>query len=193
MIPLTTQSEIAKEKSSKRFWLTLILSFFALDLTIAIYAIVVAVSDPSFRPMPDYGDRSVAWEVHHQEQLASERLGWTVAVSRVETSDQAIEFRVVDRSGEPIVHATGLASAYHFTRVADQQTSPLEEREAGCYVANIDCRRPGLWKIDLRLTRTPETTAEESRPADVFVYEATIEFPITHPVVTSSLPSSISS
>ncbi len=181
MIVNDSTSAISLERRSKYFWITMILGFFALDISIAIIAIVMAAGDPSFRPMPDYGDRSVAWEVHHQDRVNSERLGWTVDVSVVEPDRQVIEFVVNDRAGIPVEHAVGNASAYHLTRVAEQQHSRIEEFEPGRYQAQIDCRRPGLWKIDLRMNRTSELTSKnrESTKAsssdEVFVYESIIE------------------
>jgi len=183
-MPTNTQmSEVYQERRSKYFWITVILCFFALDITIAVIAIVMAAGDPSFRPMPDYGDKSVAWEVHHQDRVNSEKLGWSVDISVVEPDRQAIEFVVKDRAGSAVEQAFGNASAYHLTRVAQQQHSKTEEFEPGRYRARIDCQRPGLWKIDLRLNRTPEfaTKSRESSNVgdadEVFVYESTIELP----------------
>lgn len=176
-------SEVSQERRSKYFWVTVILCFFALDIAIAVIAIVMAAGDPSFRPMPDYGDRSVAWEVHHQDRVNSDKLGWSVDVFAVEPDRHAIEFVVKDRSGIPVDHAFGKASAYHLTRVAEQQHSKIEKIEPGRYQARIDCGRPGLWKVDLRLNRTPELAnnnreKKETNIADeVFVYESTLELP----------------
>ncbi len=183
-MPTNTQmSEVSQERRSKYFWVTVILCFFALDITIAVIAIVMAAGDPSFRPMPDYGDKSVAWEVHHQDRIHSEKLGWSVDVSVVEPDRKALEFVIKDRAGSTVDQAFGNASAYHLTRVAQQQHSKIEEIEPGRYRARIDCRRPGLWKIDLRLNRTPETIAKNQATSgvdaaiEVFVYESTIELP----------------
>ena len=176
-----TTSNVRLERRSKYFWITLILGFFALDLLIAIIAIVMAASDPSFRPMPDYSDRSVAWEVHHQERLNSERLGWTITVSAIEPDRKAIEFVVLDRTGIPVERADGTVSAYHLTRVSQQQTATIEEMEPGRYQAHIDCQRLGLWKIELHLHRKPEQTSRNSTlpnasdQEEIFVYESTTE------------------
>ncbi len=174
------RSAASQERRSKYFWITVILCFFALDIAIAVIAIVMAAGDPSFRPMPDYGDRSVTWEGHHQDRLNSEKLGWSIKVSVIEPERKAIEFIVRDRDGKPVERATGKASAYHLTRVAEQQHSEMVETDKGKYRAKIDCQRPGLWKIDLRLSRIPlltmlDPTASEAE--EVFVYEATIELP----------------
>jgi nitrogen fixation protein FixH len=169
----------SQERRSKYFWVTVILCFFALDIAIAVIAIVMAAGDPSFRPMPDYGDRSVAWEVHHQDRLKSEKLGWSIDVSAVEPDRNALEFKVHDRDGKPVDHALGIASAYHLTRVAEQQHSEVVETDQGTYRAKLDCQRPGLWKINLRLNRAPSSTIENqtANEEEVFVYESTIELP----------------
>jgi nitrogen fixation protein FixH len=174
------QSEVVQERRSKCFWVTIILAFFAMDIAIAVIAIVMAASDPSFRPMPDYGDRSVSWEVHHQDRVNSGKLGWSIEVSVSQPDRKEIAFVVKDRYGHPVHGAFGKTSAYHLTRVAEQQHAELIETDAGKYLAKIDCQRPGLWRIDVRLTRNRDSTAgaqSVSEAADVFVYESTIEFP----------------
>ena len=40
----------------------MILGFFAIDLAIAAIAITMAAGDPSFRSIPGYGERAVAWD-----------------------------------------------------------------------------------------------------------------------------------
>ena len=40
------------EAGSRRFWITVILGFFAIDITIAVVAITMAAGDPSFRSIP---------------------------------------------------------------------------------------------------------------------------------------------
>ncbi len=171
-----SKSDALTERSSRRFWITVVLAFFSLDISIAVVAIVMAAGDPSFRPMPDYGDQSVAWEVHHQERLSSEKLGWSVAVSPVEPDRQAIEFVVLDRGRLPVTGASGTASAYHLTRVGDQQHSAVEEIEPGRYQARIDCQRLGLWKIELHMLRNSPSDAGNSKSEEAFVFESTKEF-----------------
>jgi nitrogen fixation protein FixH len=179
----SSRSEASQERRSKIFWVTIILAFFALDIAIAVIAIVMAAGDPSFRPMPDYGDRSVTWEAHHQDRVNSEKLGWSIEASVIEPDRKAIEFIVTDRDGNPVDRALGIASAYHLTRVAEQKHAEIVETVPGRYVAEIDCQRPGLWKIDLRLTRKFAATAENSIASagkaseEVFVYESTIDLP----------------
>jgi nitrogen fixation protein FixH len=181
--PPISNFEASQERRSRVFWITFILGFFALDISIAVIAIVMAAGDPSFRPMPDYGDRSVAWEVHHQERISSEKLGWSVSVSAVEPDRQTVDFIIVDRAGASVEGGSGDASGYHLTRVAEQQHSKLTEIEPGRYRASLNCQRPGLWKLDLRLNRVTDSTLTERPSAEPqgleerFVYESTIEFP----------------
>ncbi len=176
IVPNRSTLDASKERNARRFWISIVLAFFSLDISIAVVAIVMAAGDPSFRPMPDYGDQSVTWESHHQERLSSEKLGWTVEVLPVEPDRQAIDFVVLDREGKPVCGAGGKASAYHLTRVAQQQHSAVEEIEPGRYQAHIDCHQLGLWKIELHLRRNREPSSNTSSSEDAFVLESTKEF-----------------
>jgi hypothetical protein len=139
------------ERRSRRFWVCLVLAFFSMDIAIATIAIAMATRDPSFRPMPDYGQNNVSWEHRHQERLASNKLGWILDLSPVEPQRKAIRILAVDRSGNPIVGAIGKLSAYHFARVTEMTRTDIIEVTPGEYEAAVDCAREGMWKIELRL------------------------------------------
>jgi nitrogen fixation protein FixH len=171
---LPAPSKLSSERRAKYFWVTFILGFFVLDLSIAVIAIVMAAGDPSFRPMPEYGDRSVEWEVHQRERLQSQALGWQVDIKGIEPERRAMEIKVIDRDGQPVEGATGSISAYHFTRVSQRQVVEVEEVEAGVYRANVDCRRPGWWKVELRLQPASTDGRYNVKSKEVFVHEASL-------------------
>ena len=167
MITPEKSTEIANERKSRRFWVLLILAFFSMDIAIATIAIFMATRDPSFRPMPDYGDQNVSWEERHQERLQSSKLGWTVNISPVEPTRDAMTISAKDRFGNPVTGASGILSAYHFTRVTELTRSKMVEVAPGQYESAIDCSRNGMWKIELRLDNGDQH----------FLYENAVEFP----------------
>ena len=143
--------DIANERKSRRFWVCLVLAFFSMDIAIATIAIAMATRDPSFRPMPDYGQSNVSWEERHQERLASSKLGWTVTMTPVEPDRKAIRIVAHDSSGNIVVGAMGKLTAYHFARVTELTRAEVVEVTPGEYQAAVDCSRDGMWKIELRL------------------------------------------
>ncbi|MCY2976436.1 MAG: FixH family protein [Planctomycetota bacterium] len=151
MISANKETDIVSERSSRRFWVCMVLAFFSMDIALATIAITMATRDPSFRPMPDYGQNNVSWEHRHQERLASNKLGWTVDLSPIEPDRKAIQIFASDRSGKPVVGATGKLSAYHFARVTGMTRADIVEVAPGEYEAAVDCSRDGMWKIELRL------------------------------------------
>lgn len=139
------------ERSSRRFWVCLICSFFAIDFTVAAIAITMAAGDPSFRSIPGYGERAVAWDIRQQRKLSSQKLRWKVELRRVEPSRDAIEITVLDSANEPVVGCKGAVRVFHFTRVADQHRSDLNEISPGVYRAAIDVTKSGNWQMDLEI------------------------------------------
>jgi len=151
MISASKEIDIVSERRSRRFWVCMVLAFFSLDIAIATIAISMATRDPSFRPMPDYGQNNVSWEHRHQERLASNKLGWKVDLSPMEPDRKAIRIFASDREGNPVIGAAGKISAYHFARVTEMTRADIVEVAPGEYEAAVDCSRDGMWKIELRL------------------------------------------
>jgi nitrogen fixation protein FixH len=140
---------VRNERRSRWFWLSLIVGFFAIDFTIAAIAITMAASDPSFRSIPGYGERAVAWDIRQQRKQVSEELGWQLRVVRAEPMHDAIELTIADAKGQPISGCKGTFRLYHYTRVAEQLHGPWLETEAGSYRAKVEVTRPGLWQMEL--------------------------------------------
>ena len=134
-----------------RFWICVICGFFAIDFTIAAIAISMAAGDPSFRSIPGYGERAVAWDVRQERKSASRNLGWKVEVKRVAPNRNASEVIVRDAANDPVTGCKGSIQMFHFTRVADQLRGELTEIEPGVYRASIDVSKPGRWQMDLEI------------------------------------------
>ena len=143
----------ASERKSAALWTAFILGLFGINLGIAGIALALAVGDPSFRPLPDYSNRAVDWQVHKDQLQESERLGWQ---ARFDRSSEPAGIRVVveDVEGKAVSGATGTLLAYHLTRVAENRRVALTEspREPGVYFAALEIDRDGKWQVALELS-----------------------------------------
>ena len=152
--PPTTAQLAKRERNSKWFWICLICCFFSMDFAIAAIAISMAAGDPSFRSIPGYGERAVAWDVRRQRKEDSQKLGWKVEVQRVEPSRDAIDVTIFDADNEPVTGCAGSLRLFHYTRVAEQFQCELHEIVPGRYRAKIDVRKLGRWNLELEIHAT---------------------------------------
>ena len=145
-----SRSQLARnENRARRFWVCMIVSFFAIDFTIAAIAISMAAGDPSFRSIPGYGERALAWDVRQQRKQASQDLGWSVELKRAEPNHDGIDLTITDSDGQPVTGCSGTYRLFHYTRVADQFRGNWTEIAPGQYRANIDVGRAGLWQMEM--------------------------------------------
>jgi nitrogen fixation protein FixH len=140
------------ERRSKSFWVMLILGFFGMDLTIAAIAISMAAADPSFRSIPGYGERAVAWDERQQLKAAWSNKNWKIEIMRPNAQHDGIRLSIRNQQDEPVSGYTGHVSLFHYTRVATQVRGSLHELSPGCYEAEVDVRKPGLWNLEVELT-----------------------------------------
>ena len=150
--PQLSAVQLAKrERRSMRFWVFFICCFFAIDFTVAAIAISMAAGDPSFRSIPGYGERAVAWDVRQARKQASKELGWKVQIERSGPNLSEMLITVSDAENKPVVDCTGLARMFHFTRVAEQFEGKLSEIAPGVYRVPIDVAKTGRWQLDLEI------------------------------------------
>ncbi|MFN7730815.1 MAG: FixH family protein [Pirellula sp.] len=156
---------IATERRAARFWWFFIFALMGINLAMAVAAIVLSAGDPSFRPMPEYGEHAVDWQSRKTQLEASSRLGWQLEVERQlgashgqphegsSPKPASVRFRLRDAHGAPIVGATGTLGAYHLTRVSEFRTADFEpiEGDLGGYEAGIDVSRDGKWQLSIDL------------------------------------------
>jgi hypothetical protein len=142
------------ELRSARFWKFFILGLMAINLLVALIAIVIAIRDPSFKPVPSYGENGVDWQTRKRMQANSDALGWTARVERSDRENQ-IRVSITDQAGAPVMGLSGHLQAYHFTRAGESATVPLLESktESGNYIADINVSKDGWWHLTLKLTR----------------------------------------
>ena len=143
------------ERNSRTFWILMILGFFAIDLSIAAIAITMAAGDPSFRSIPGYGARAVAWDERRALKVAWQKQEWQIAIDRVGDISNTIEIAITKANHEPVSGCKGSVTLFHYTRVAQQVVGVLSEIEPGRYRANVDVARSGLWNLELDVT-TPD-------------------------------------
>ncbi|MFN6130821.1 MAG: FixH family protein [Planctomycetota bacterium] len=147
----------SQERRSARFWSSFVLALMAINLLIALVAIVVAVRDPSFQPVPSYGENGVDWETRKQLQTNSDSLGWTADVERGSDRNE-VRLVLTDSRNHPVTGASGTVQVYHFTRAGQPVTAPLLEStdRPGMYYAAIDVARDGRWHVTAKLSRAPQ-------------------------------------
>ncbi|AMV31814.1 FixH [Pirellula sp. SH-Sr6A] len=137
-----------QEKSSRRFWVALVLAFFAIDITIAVIAISMAAGDPSFRTIPGFGQRSVDWEVRKKEEQRIADRGWTVDARASTANPRKLSISVLDKDRQPVPDLSLTVTLFHYTRVAEQQVVPMTW-SGSAYEGDADLAKPGLWHLDI--------------------------------------------
>lgn len=167
--PQLSAVQLAKrERRSMRFWVFFICCFFAIDFTVAAIAISMAAGDPSFRSIPGYGERAVAWDVRQARKQASKELGWKVQVERSGPNLSEMIVTVSDAENNPVVDCTGLARMFHFTRVAEQFEGKLIETAPGVYRVPIDVSKAGRWQLDLEIRASGDRQFWDERTLNWF-------------------------
>jgi hypothetical protein len=136
------------ETTSRRFWISMIIGFFAIDLSIAVIAVSMASADPSFRAIPGFGTRSVNWTELQRRQNNLRKLGILVEFDLENSTPEGLRVRVLDSDRHSIEGLNLTMQAFHFTRVAEQQTVDLIADEVG-YIAPLKMSKHGNWHVEL--------------------------------------------
>jgi len=161
----TNNNFARRERRAAWLWGTFILGLMAINLGVAGMAVYMAVGDPSFKPLPNYSQEAIDWQVRKDQQAASDRLGWATSIER-STTPPGILVRIRDRTGQAVSGGRGTMSAYHFTRVGEHRRVDLVERQEtpGEYFAPIDVTRDGRWQLSIEIDRgTDEHFIEDSQ------------------------------
>jgi hypothetical protein len=158
-LPAAKRKIAMSEGRSAAFWWMFILALMAINLGVAGMAVYMTVGDPSFRPLPNYSQDAIDWQVRKDRQLASDRLGWRATYER-SLEPLGIVVRVVDRDGRGLI-GQGTLHAYHFTRVAEHRKAVLLARGdvPGEYFAELDVGRDGKWQLSFEFQREGDETS----------------------------------
>ena len=143
------------ETKSALLWAAFILGLIAINFAVAGFALVIAIGDPSFRPLPDYSAQAVDWQIRKDLIEESRQLGWEVQLDQTPDT-QGVRVRVSDSQGRPVRGASGKLMAFHLTRAGEPRSVPLEEsqQEPGAYMAQFSVDRDGKWQVALELEGT---------------------------------------
>jgi hypothetical protein len=146
----TSLPQTTSERKSALLWATFIFGLIGINLSIAGYALAVAVADQSFRPLPNYSTQAVDWQIQKELISRSNQLGWNVQFEHSDSPNQ-IRIMIADIDGRPVTGVTGALMAFHFTRVAEHRKVPIIEssQEQGVYFAQIPIDREGKWQISI--------------------------------------------
>ena len=68
-----SDADIAAEKRAKRFWISLIVGLFAIQMTICGIAFRYATGQPSMAVTPNYHMKALKWDEHKAALAASKR------------------------------------------------------------------------------------------------------------------------
>lgn len=129
----------------------------ALSAVVVVNAIMVAiaVSNPSVPATQDHWSESLAWDEELALREQSAALGWTVVALRRGPSG-ALELKVVDREGAPVVGLRGqLALRRADDRHLDVQLE-LTEVAPGHYRSSVSAPAKGLVRAELDLHDSAE-------------------------------------
>lgn len=153
---MSTASKTTEQRAA-RFWTFFILGLMGINLGIAAMAIWISIGDPSFRPMPEYGEHAIDWQARKNLQSQSDSLNWKTSVER-SLMPPGIIVQIVDANGDPVVGCTGSIHAYHFTRANAHRrvdVAPVADR-SGVYLAPMDVSLDGRWHVTIELVRGPD-------------------------------------
>ena len=139
------------EKRSQFVWGAMIISFFAVQAVIWVFAITLTVNDQSHAIIPDYDRKALQWDELRVQQAASDQLGWVVTIQPQGQpdvfGDQPLELRVVDRSGQPVSGLEIRLEAFHCGQAARVQQLDFSELAEGQYMTQLRVRRAGQWSF----------------------------------------------
>lgn len=141
------------------YWPWAIVGVIALQASVIIVTVFVAVGPESRAVEPDYYRQALRWDEKAAELRAADRLGWGVALNRTEPAaggGWAFSVSVMDAEGGPIDDAAVTALAFPAADAASRVEFPLEPAGAGEYRGELASPRAGLWEVRLTITRGDE-------------------------------------
>lgn len=155
-----TPLEVQSERKAKRFYIGLVLLLFAIQCTILGTAIKLAIGDPSLAVVPDYHQAALHWDDAQTAARAAGKMGWDWTLDVSDVADgkglRAIEFRVLDRDGQPMSELNVQGKVYHHTQANQVDRFQLKNVGEGRYMAMPRMSKDGLWQIELDLNNAGE-------------------------------------
>ncbi len=147
---------VESSESKKRgwYWPVLVLALLGALLLMNGVMLYVATRDPSFAVEKDYYQKALDWDQKRARDVASDALGWSIAVS-LESAEGGIRVvaTVADREGAPVDGANVALEAFHVARSAAERNVTLSEESPGRYEVRWPAMRPGLWELRFRVEK----------------------------------------
>jgi nitrogen fixation protein FixH len=150
-------------------WPAAVIGLIGGNMLLVAVTVYFATSDPSAAVESNYYQKAVEWDRQARQRAESEKLGWTMTVTRRD-GDQ-VEFALRDREGGPVTGAVLGGLAFAEARAGKRLPVAASEAEPGRYVASVGFTRGGLWRFDV----------EARRGAERFIASVQIELPLDDP------------
>lgn len=147
-------------------WPAAVVGLIGGNMLLVAVTVYFAVSDPSAAVESDYYQKAVEWDDQARQRAESDRLGWTMTVTR--RAGDRVEFALRDRDGGPVTGAVLGGLAFAEARASNRLAVAASEAEPGRYIASVEFNRGGLWRFDV----------EARRGVERFIASAQIELPL---------------
>lgn len=127
-------------------WILIVIGLLAGNVLAVVVLITAAGSADADRVLPDYYDRAAHFDDQMAADEASAALGWKVDAV---IAGGALEIRIADAHGVPLVGAHVEVSGYHRAHAGEPvQIAPVEATP-GVYRAPL-AATPGIWVLTVR-------------------------------------------
>lgn len=141
-------------KNNRRpVWPFIIVGLLGLHVIGMCVAFAIATHDKTFLVVPDYYDKAQHWDQTRAEQLASQALGWRIAVQadhRINSrGERAVTFVLTDRDGKPVKDAALHVDYFHRAHPDQQRKADLTADSGNPinYSGTIPMLYPGMWEM----------------------------------------------
>ena len=149
-------------------WPGIVIALLVGQIVVSLFAVSLALSDPSQAVEPDYYAKSLRWDTTQAQLRASEALHWTAVWNIAPTADilgqREVRLTLTDAQGQPIHDAAVNVLFFHHARSADRQEQPLTAAGDGVYLAVLPMRRDGIWQLELTVTHGETMFVETQTP-----------------------------
>lgn len=143
------------------FFPALVIGLLTLQVTMCVFAAILANSDPTSSVEPDYYRKAVAWDDSARLRRASAALHWKAELSVSDEAALSGERRVLcrlhDSAGAPVEGASVTAEMFHHARASNRHTLIFGALPNGEYATLAPSTLPGLWEFRLTATHGADT------------------------------------
>ena len=157
---------LAAEKHARHFWVGLVVGLLGLQIAGGMFAVYLAMADPSSAIVPNYHYSAVNWDTTRRARQLTEHLEWnistTVGAQLSESDRRVVRVEICDSQGAPMRGLNITASLYHHARGSEIHAIRFIEVDPGVYSGTTSLTQPGLWQVTLQI-EGDHGVAEDSR------------------------------